>query len=107
MCCCRAMLRFAGTRNIGSVPEASTKSPRFGPRRHCVRPSPGTVFLLIDGTLGHTISCRMTANISRILAAGLGPVSRSARAPPEARASPILGTIAGLKPNFGNNGQLP
>lgn len=27
MCCCRAMLRFAGTRNIGSVTEASTKSP--------------------------------------------------------------------------------
>lgn len=76
MCCCRAMLRFAGTRNIGSVTEASTKSPRFGAEAPLRPASPGTVFLLIDGTLAHTNSCRMTANISRILAAGSGPVPR-------------------------------
>ncbi|MET3577400.1 hypothetical protein ABID19_000415 [Mesorhizobium robiniae] len=76
-----------------------------------------TDFFCMGGTLALTNSFRMTANISRILAAGSGPVLRSARAPPEARAFPIPRTVAGLKRQFWNEnavrafainyGQLP
>lgn len=79
------MLRFAGIRNIGSITEASTEVPALRAEAPLLPALGRRGIFLSDGTLAYTNDCRVTANISRMLAAG--PGSRSARAPPEARAS--------------------
>lgn len=93
------MLRFAGIRNIGSITEASTEVPALRAEAPLLPALGRRGIFLSDGRLAYANDCRVTANISRMLAAGPGP--RSARAPPEARASSPKSTWR-LKAQFWN-----